>query len=56
MTKKCENDILETSCLIANAIRENGNDPRNQLFRCITSGNMTYITRCDIAAHRGPDC
>lgn len=38
-------DTLETLNHIADAIRETGNDPYNQLLGYITTGDVTYITR-----------
>ena len=35
----------ETLILIADAIRQTGNDPRDQLYGYISTGDVTYITR-----------
>ena len=39
------NDTIETLYLIADSIRETGNDPHDQLLGYITTGDVTYITR-----------
>ena len=39
------NDTLETLNHIADSIRETGNDPHDQLFGYISTGDVTYITR-----------
>ena len=43
------NDITETRYLIADTIRQTGNDPHDQLLGYITTGDVTYITRCNNA-------
>ena len=35
----------ETLILIADAIRQTGNDPHDQLYGYISTGDATYITR-----------
>ena len=39
------NDTIETLYLIADSIRETGNDPHDQLYGYISTGDVTYITR-----------
>ena len=39
------NDITETRYLIADSIRETGNDPHDQLYGYISTGDVTYFTR-----------
>ena len=38
-------DTLETLYHIADSIRQTGNDPHDQLFGYISTGDPTYITR-----------
>ena len=38
-------DTLETLYHIADSIRETGNDPHDQLYGYISTGDVTYITR-----------
>ena len=39
------NDTLETLYHIADSIRETGNDPHDQLYGYVSTGDATYITR-----------
>ena len=39
------NDTIETLQHIADSIRETGNDPHDQLYGYISTGDVTYITR-----------
>ena len=47
--RKKEDSVMqntrETLILIADAIRQTGNDPHDQLLGYITTGDVTYITR-----------
>ena len=47
--RKKEDSVMqntrETLILIADAIRQTGNDPHDQLYGYISTGDVTYITR-----------